>query len=61
MITLPNETLTLTKYKKYTVFILFVHSFEDWMWNYCDIKVYLKTLMLGGIYHDSFQKNLRFN
>ncbi len=28
--------------------MLFV-QFEDWMWNYCNIKVYLKTLMLGGI------------
>ncbi len=30
--------------------MLFVHcTFEDWMWNYSNIKVYLKTLMLGGI------------
>ncbi len=37
-------------FETYTVFMLFVHcSFEDWMWNYCNIKVYLKTLMLGGI------------
>ncbi len=31
-----------------------VCTFEDWMWNYCNIKVYLKTLMLGGINYDSF-------
>ncbi len=29
---------------------MFVHcTFEDWMWNYSNIKVYFKTLMLGGI------------
>ncbi len=27
MITLPNKTLTLNKYKKYTVFILFVQMY----------------------------------
>ncbi len=41
--------------------MLFVHSFDDLMWTYCNIKVYLKTLMLGGINRDSFQKNVRFN
>ncbi len=40
--------------------MLFVHcTFEDWMWNYGNIKVYLKTLMLGGINRDSFSKNVR--
>ncbi len=40
---------------KIYVFMLFVHcTFEDWKWNYCNIKVYLNTLMLGGINHDSF-------
>ncbi len=29
--------------------MLFVHKFENGMWNYWNIKVYLKTLMLGGI------------
>ncbi len=30
--------------------MLFVHgTFDDWMWNYSTIKVYLKTLMLGAI------------
>ncbi len=30
--------------------MLFVHcTFEVWMWNYSNIKVYLKTVMLGGI------------
>ncbi len=38
---------------KNIVFMLFVHcTFEDWMWNYSNIEVYLKTLMLGGINHD---------
>ncbi len=38
---------------KYTVFMLFVHcKFEDLTWNYHFIKVYLKTLMLGGINRD---------
>ncbi len=37
---------------KYTVYMLFVHSFEDWIWIYCNIKLYFKTLMLGGINHD---------
>ncbi len=33
--------------------LLFVRCiFEDWMWKYCNIKVYLKTLMLGGINRD---------
>ncbi len=38
--------------------MLFVHLFEDWMWNHCNIKVYLKTLTLGGINRDWFQKNV---
>jgi len=43
----------LKKNKIYTVFMLFVHcKFEGWMWNYCIIKAYLKTLILGGINHD---------
>ncbi len=33
--------MLLNKYKKYTVFMLFLHKFEDCMWNYCNIKVYL--------------------
>ncbi len=33
--------------------MLFLHcTFEDWTWNYCNIKVYLKTLMLDGINRD---------
>ncbi len=43
---------------KSIVFMLFAHSFLNLMWNYCNIKVYLKTLMLGGINRDSFQKNV---
>ncbi len=31
------------------------------MRNDCNIKVYLKTLMLGGINRDSFQKNVRLS
>ncbi len=31
------------------------------MWNYCNIKVYLKTLMFGGINRDSFQKKCAVN
>ncbi len=38
---------------------MFVHSFEDWIWKYCNIKVYLKTLMLGGINRNKVQKNVR--
>ncbi len=30
--------------------MLFVNSFEDLMWNYCNIKAY--TLMLDVINHD---------
>ncbi len=29
-------------------------TFEDWMWNDYNIKLYLKSLMLGEINHDSF-------
>ncbi len=50
MLAFNHKKVPLKKYKKYTVFMLFVHcTFEDWMWNYCNIKVYVKTLMLGGI------------
>ncbi len=38
--------------------LLFVHcTFEDWMWNYRNIKVYLKTLMLSvGLIAINFRK-----
>ncbi len=36
------------------LFLIWGCTFEDWMWNYCNIKVYLKTLMLGGINRDYF-------
>ncbi len=40
--------------------MLFVNStFEDGMWNDCNINVYLKTLMLGGINRVLFKKNVR--
>ncbi len=53
MLAFNHKNMPLKKYKKYTVFMLFVHcTFVDWMWNYCNIKVYLKTVMLGGINRD---------
>ncbi len=48
MLAFNRKKMPLKKYKKYTVFMLFVHyTFVDWMWNYC-----LKTVMLGGINRD---------
>ncbi len=32
------KNMQLNKYKKYPVLMLYVHTFEDWMWNYCKIK-----------------------
>ncbi len=40
--------MPLNKYIK-NGFMLFVHQFEYLMLNYCNIEVYLKTLMLGAI------------
>ncbi len=34
----------------FKIYCLYVEDYE--IWNYCDIKVYLKTLMLGKINHD---------
>ncbi len=52
------KKMPLKKYYKYTVFVDW--TFEDWMWNYCNIKVYLKTLMLGGINRFVLEKCVHF-
>ncbi len=49
--------MPLKKYKKIHCLYVVVHcTFEDWMWNYCNIKAYLNTLMLGGIIAYHFRK-----